>query len=52
MVNYFVGYMTEEFLTALDNYLKVGLHIGTKFRTKYMAPLFTKLGQMVWQFLM
>jgi small subunit ribosomal protein S2 len=35
--------MTEEFLTALDNYLKVGLHIGTKFRTKYMAPFIYKI---------
>ena len=32
--------MTEqqEFLIPLDLYLKVGLHIGTKFRTKYMEP--------------
>ncbi|MDP2908848.1 MAG: 30S ribosomal protein S2 [Nanoarchaeota archaeon] len=32
--------MTEqqEFLVPLDLYLKVGLHIGTKFRTKYMEP--------------
>jgi len=36
--------MTEdEFLTPLDNYLKVGLHIGTKFRTKYMAPFIYKI---------
>ena len=33
----------EEFLTPLDNYLKVGLHIGTKFRTKYMAPFIYKI---------
>ncbi|MBT3985044.1 30S ribosomal protein S2 [archaeon] len=36
--------MTEdEFLTPLDNYLKVGLHIGTKFRTKYMEPFIYKV---------
>lgn len=28
----------QEFLVPLDMYLKVGLHIGTKFRTKYMEP--------------
>ena len=28
----------QEFLVPLDIYLKVGLHIGTKFRTKYMEP--------------
>jgi small subunit ribosomal protein S2 len=28
----------KEFLIPLDLYLKVGLHIGTKFRTKYMEP--------------
>ncbi len=33
----------EVFLTALDNYLKVGLHIGTKFRTSYMAPFIYKV---------
>jgi len=33
----------EVALTALDNYLKVGLHIGTKFRTKYMAPFIYKV---------
>ena len=33
----------EVFLTALDNYLKVGLHIGTKFRTKYMMPFIYKV---------
>ena len=26
----------QQFLVPLDQYLKVGLHIGTKFRTKYM----------------
>ena len=38
--------MTDEqevYLTPLDNYLKVGLHIGTKFRTKYMAPFIYKV---------
>ncbi|MBI4447722.1 30S ribosomal protein S2 [Candidatus Woesearchaeota archaeon] len=33
----------DEFLTPLDNYLKVGLHIGTKFRTKYMEPFIFKV---------
>ena len=33
----------EVFLTPLDNYLKVGLHIGTKFRSKYMAPFIYKI---------
>ncbi len=33
----------EVFLTELDNYLKVGLHIGTKFRTKYMEPFIYKV---------
>ena len=32
----------EETLVPLDKYLKVGLHIGTKFRTKYMAPFIFK----------
>ncbi len=36
--------MTEEqLLTELDNYLKVGLHIGTKYRTKYMEPFIYKV---------
>lgn len=36
--------MTEEqFLVPLEKYLKVGLHIGTKFRTKYMAPFIYKV---------
>lgn len=38
--------MTDEqevFLTPLENYLKVGLHIGTKFRTSYMAPFIYKV---------
>ncbi len=36
--------MTQEqdYLVPLDNYLKVGLHIGTKFRTKYMAKFIYK----------
>tara|TARA_Y100000310_G_C20453390_1_gene701866 strand:- start:198 stop:803 length:606 start_codon:yes stop_codon:yes gene_type:complete len=33
----------DVFLTPLENYLKVGLHIGTKFRTKYMAPFIYKV---------
>jgi small subunit ribosomal protein S2 len=33
----------EVHLTSLDNYLKAGLHIGTKFRTKYMAPFIYKI---------
>jgi len=28
--------MTEQLLVANDEYLKSGIHIGTKFRTKYM----------------
>ncbi|MDP3918513.1 MAG: 30S ribosomal protein S2 [Nanoarchaeota archaeon] len=37
--------MTEEeqLLVPLDNYLKAGLHIGTKFKTKYMAPFIYKI---------
>jgi len=37
--------MTEEkkFLVDLDKYLKVGLHIGTKFRTKYMDNFIYKV---------
>ncbi len=34
---------TDNFLIPLDNYLKVGLHIGTKFRTKYMEPFIYKV---------
>jgi len=35
--------MTEEnFLVPQDVYLKSGIHIGTKFRTKYMAPFIYK----------
>ncbi|MBS3145512.1 30S ribosomal protein S2 [Candidatus Woesearchaeota archaeon] len=33
----------QEFLVPLDDYLKVGLHIGTKFRTKYMEPFIYKV---------
>ena len=33
----------EVFLTELDNYLKVGLHIGTKFRTRYMEHFIYKV---------
>ena len=36
--------MTEEqLLVPLDQYLKVGIHIGTKFRTKYMKPFIYKV---------
>ena len=36
--------MTEEqLLVPLDEYLKVGIHIGTKFRTKFMAPFIYKV---------
>jgi small subunit ribosomal protein S2 len=35
----------EVHLTSLDNYLKAGLHIGTKFRTKHMAPFIYKVRQ-------
>ena len=33
----------EQLLTPLENFLKVGLHIGTKFRTTYMAPFIYKI---------
>ena len=33
----------SNFLVPLDEYLKVGLHIGTKFRTKYMEPFIYKI---------
>ena len=33
----------QELLVPLDDYLKAGLHIGTKFRTKYMAPFIYKI---------
>ncbi len=32
----------EEFLVPLDQYLKAGLHIGTKYKTKYMEPFIYK----------
>ena len=32
----------QEYLIPLEDYLKVGLHIGTKFRTKYMANFIYK----------
>lgn len=38
--------MTEEetqLLVPLDQYLKSGIHIGTKFRTKYMEPFIYKV---------
>lgn len=34
---------SEQFLVPLEKYLKVGLHIGTKFRTKYMEPFIYKI---------
>lgn len=33
----------QELLVPLDDYLKVGIHIGTKFRTKYMEPFIYKV---------
>lgn len=33
---------TQQFLVPQDMYLKSGIHIGTKFRTKYMAPFIYK----------
>jgi len=33
---------TEQLLVPQDTYLKSGIHIGTKFRTKYMAPFIYK----------
>jgi len=35
--------MAEQFLIPVEQYLKVGLHIGTKFRTKYMEPFIYKI---------
>ena len=32
----------KELLVAQDAYLKSGIHIGTKFKTKYMAPFIYK----------
>ena len=34
---------TGQFLVPLEKYLKVGLHIGTKFKTKYMEPFIYKI---------
>lgn len=34
---------SQNFLVPLDEYLKVGLHIGTKFRTKYMESFIYKI---------
>jgi small subunit ribosomal protein S2 len=33
----------EDMLVPLDQYLKSGLHIGTKYRTKHMAPFIYKI---------
>lgn len=33
----------QELLVPLDDYLKAGIHIGTKFRTKYMEPFIYKV---------
>ena len=33
----------QTLLVPLDLYLKSGLHIGTKFRTKYMEPFIYKI---------
>lgn len=33
----------DNLLVPLDQYLKVGLHIGTKYRTKYMEPFIYKI---------
>ncbi|MEM2121179.1 MAG: 30S ribosomal protein S2 [Candidatus Woesearchaeota archaeon] len=35
--------MGEELLVPQDVYLKSGIHIGTKFRTKYMSPFIYKI---------
>ncbi len=32
----------EEFLVPTKQYLKAGIHIGTKFRTKYMEQFIYK----------
>ena len=34
--------MSEELLVANDEYLKSGIHIGTKFKTKYMERFIYK----------
>ncbi|MEK6904342.1 MAG: 30S ribosomal protein S2 [Nanoarchaeota archaeon] len=33
----------QQLLVPLDEYLKAGLHIGTKFKTKYMEPFIYKI---------
>ncbi len=33
----------EKLLVPTDNYLKAGIHIGTKFKTKYMEPFIYKI---------
>lgn len=33
----------QKFLIPLEQYLQVGLHIGTKFRTRYMEPFIYKV---------
>ncbi len=33
----------EQLLVPLDDYLKVGIHIGTKYRTKYMEQFIYKV---------
>jgi len=33
----------QQYLVPLDKYLKAGLHIGTKFRTKYMESFIYKI---------
>ena len=33
----------QKLLVPLDDYLKVGIHIGTKFRTKFMMPFIYKV---------
>ena len=44
MAGFVVLLMTEEkLLVPLEEYLKVGLHIGTKFKTKFMEPFIYKI---------
>jgi len=44
MAGFVVFLMTEEnLLVPLEEYLKVGLHIGTKFKTKFMEPFIYKV---------
>ncbi len=33
----------QKLLVPLDQYLKVGIHIGTKYKTKYMEPFIYKI---------